>query len=501
MGTLNEQQKMMRSEVFFMDMNKSKRFLMRLAALYWVLVVMIYAVAHEQFHYTTVASGALSPVASIGEMVDGMQVEQRMTVPADRMDCLEIMAGTYGRDNTGMLQMVLTDEAGAVVGQGTAEVARFIEGKYTTVSLSQPVENRRGEKLMLTLTTEGCSPGNALTLYFGNTITAGRFDIAQTVPQDELYTINGETGTGKLCIKMSGMQVLSFYKWYWPMVCALFGLACVYVAYSLKQAKKGKSNAVVLLCTTYSRYGFLIKQLVSRDFKSKYKRSVLGMAWSFLNPLLTMAVQYIVFSTLFKNDTPNYPVYLLTGIVFFNFFTEAVSMGMTSITGNANLIKKVYIPKYIYPVSKVLSSLINFALAIIPLFLVMLITQTPFRVSLLLLIFDILCLLGFVIGMVLLLSTSMTFFQDTQFLWGVISMMWMYLTPIFYTENIIPQSLLVFYHMNPMYQYITFARVAIIGGVSPEPTAYLWCILSSVVVLLVGVAVFKRHQDKFVLYL
>ena len=96
---------------------------------------------------------------------------------------------------------------------------------------------------------------------------------------------------------------------------------------------------------------------------------------------------------------------------------------------------------------------------------------------------------------------DMTFFQDTQFLWGVVSMLWMYLTPLFYPESIIPAKYLVFYHMNPMYQYITFARICIIDGVSPEPMAYLWCIVSSLVVLALGVVAFKKNQDKFVLYL
>ena len=176
-------------------------------------------------------------------------------------------------------------------------------------------------------------------------------------------------------------------------------------------------------------------------------------------------------------------------------------MGMTSITGNASLIKKVYMPKYIYPVSRVISSLVNFLIALIPLMLVMLFNGLWPRPALLLLVFDILCLLGFVVGMGLLLTTAMTFFQDTQFLWGVVSMMWMYLTPIFYPESIIPAKLLTLYHMNPMYQYITFARICIIDGVSPAPMAYLWCMISSVVVLALGVVVFKKNQDKFVLYL
>jgi len=225
------------------------------------------------------------------------------------------------------------------------------------------------------------------------------------------------------------------------------------------------------------------------------------MFWSFLNPLLTMSVQYLIFSALFKSDIPNYPVYLLSGLVFFNFFNEAVSMGMTSITGNAALIKKVYMPKYIYPLSRVMSSLVNFALALLPLFLVMLFTGTVFTPAMLLLVYDILCLVGFVTGMVLLLSTAMTFFQDTQFLWSVVSLMWMYLTPIFYPDTIITPTLLPIYRMNPMYQYITFARSCLISGVSPEPAAYLGCMISSVLVLGAGLVVFRKHQDRFILHL
>ena len=359
----------------------------------------------------------------------------------------------------------------------------------------------RGETLILTLTTTGCTPGNAVTFYCGNTVTTGRFDIVQNIADADRYTVNGEMGLGKLCVKVCGVQTLSFYRDYWLIVAGAFGIMVAFCVRWWRQAKQGKNNPLVAICTLYTRYAFLIKQLVSRDFKTKYKRSMLGMAWSFLNPLLTMSVQYIVFSTLFKSDIENFPVYLLTGIVFFNFFSEAVSMGMTSITGNASLIKKVYMPKYVYPVSRVISSLVNFALAILPLFIVMLFTGTAFKWSLILLIFDILCLLGFVTGMSLLLTTAMTFFQDTQFLWSVLSMIWMYLTPIFYPESIIPAQFLTMYHMNPMYQYITFARICIIDGVSPEPMAYLWCIVSSLVVLALGVIMFKRNQDKFVLYL
>jgi len=484
-----------------MDMKKSKKLLGYLAAAYWALVIVIYLVACQQFHYTRVTSDPLSAGTTVGEIVDGVTIRQTIQVPADNMTDISLMTAAYGRENTGVMTIALTDEQGVQVAVQRADVNSFEDDKYTQIVLDEPVLGRAGETLWMTLTTEGCMPGNAVTVYAGNTVTAGRFDIVQNIAEEDRYTVNGQMGAGKLCVKVGGTEELNFYKTYWFVVAGAFAVLAALCAYWWKQAKQNRNNPLVAVCTMCTRYSFLVKQLVSRDFKTKYKRSVLGMAWSFLNPLMTMCVQYVVFSTLFKSDIPNYAVYLLTGIVFMSFFNEAVSMGMTSITGNAALIKKVYMPKCIYPVSRVISSLVNFVIALIPLLLVMLATGLWPRPALLLLVFDILCLLGFVTGMGLLLTTAMTFFQDTQFLWGVVSMMWMYLTPVFYPETIIPAKLLTLYHMNPMYQYITFARICIIDGVSPTPTAYLWCIVSSIVVLALGVIVFKKNQDKFVLYL
>lgn len=484
-----------------MDFKRSKRLMVIWATCYWILAATVYLVAGQQFHYTAVTSDALSATATVGELVDGMTVTQRIITPAESLTGFDLMAGTYGRTNTGTLHAVFTSDAGEAIAAKEIDLAALEDGKYVTIPLDGAAQVQSGEALTLTLTTTGCAPGNAITIYCGDTIVTGRFDVAQNISEADRYTVNGTPGAGRLCVKVNGVRALTFYRDYWLIISGAFAVLALLCLRWWRGAKEGRNNPLVAVCMLFTRYGFLIRQLVSRDFKTKYKRSALGMAWSFLNPLLTMSVQYVVFSTLFKSDIPNYPVYLLSGIVFFNFFNEAVSMGMTSITGNASLIKKVYMPKYIYPVSRILSSLVNFALAIIPLFLVMLVTGTAFTPALLLLIFDMLCLLGFVTGMSLLLTTSMTFFQDTQFLWGVISMMWMYMTPLFYPESIIPAQFLTFYHMNPMYQYITFARICIINGVSPEPMAYLWCILSSVVVLGLGILTFKRHQDKFVLYL
>ena len=470
-----------------MDLQKSKRLLIILAVVFWAYATCVYVVSFEQFRIKTVTKDVSSPEYVIGEVVDGMMLEQAFVSPVDSMTDIHILMATYARINSGTLHVSLQNEQGDILSQTNIDISVLADNQYVEVHFDNALSVTKGEKLLLCLSTDGCYAGNAVTLYAGS---------------GELpYTLNGQESGATLCLRMNGSVSILFYVYYWAIVAGIFLVLLVYTMFSWRAAKKGKSNGLVSLCTVYSRYSFLIKQLVSRDFKTKYKRSALGMAWSFMNPLLTMSVQYVVFSTLFKSDIPNYPVYLLTGIVFFSFFNEAVTMGMTSITGNAALIKKVYMPKYIYPVSRVLSSLVNFAFALMPLFLVMLFTRTPFKVSMLLLIFDIGCMLAFITGMTLLLTTAMTFFQDTQFLWSVVGMMWQYLTPIFYPESIIPASILPFYRLNPLYQFISFARTCITGGISPAPEAYLSCLLSGAFFLLLGMAVFKKHQNKFVLYL
>ena len=182
----------------------------------------------------------------------------------------------------------------------------------------------------------------------------------------------------------------------------------------------------------YQKYWFLLTQLVSRDFKTKYKRSVLGVLWSMLNPLLTMGVQYIVFSELFRWDIDNFAVYLLIGTVMFNFFTESTGQALVSITGSASLITKVYVPTYIFPVSKVLSSCINLGFSTLALYAILLIQGVPLNIYHLLMPFGYVCLIAFAIGIGLILASMMVYFRDTQFLYGIVTVLWMYLTPLFY---------------------------------------------------------------------
>jgi len=249
------------------------------------------------------------------------------------------------------------------------------------------------------------------------------------------------------------------------------------------------------------RYGFLLEQLVRRNFNTKYRQSVLGVLWSFLNPLLTMAVQYIVFSTLFRSDISHFPVYLLCGIILFSFFNECVTLGMDSIVLNGPLITKVAMPKMIYPLSRSLSSLINLVISFVPLALVMLLSGTPLTPALLLIPAAVLLTFLFALGMSLILCTMNVFFRDTRFLWSVVSLLWTYATPIFYPITIIPEPWQPLFRLNPMFQLIDLLRTLIIGGAWPGLGQWAMCTLCAVVPLLIGWLVFRRNEDKFVFHL
>lgn len=251
----------------------------------------------------------------------------------------------------------------------------------------------------------------------------------------------------------------------------------------------------------YKKYGFLLSQLVERDFKTKYRRSILGILWSLLNPLLIMVVQYMVFSTLFRFDIPNYAVYLLSGIVMFNYMSEATTQSMTCIIQNASLINKVYIPKYIYPFSRVISTGVNFLFSMVALYIVIIASGMNVTLPHLAILYGIVCLFIFICGVSFLLASIMVFFRDTQFLYSIVITVWTYLTPIFYPESILPQNMVFILKLNPMYHFIRFVRFIILEGGIPDPKAWLYCAVFAIASLIIGITVFKRTENKFILNL
>jgi len=252
----------------------------------------------------------------------------------------------------------------------------------------------------------------------------------------------------------------------------------------------------------FKRYSFLMSQMISRDFKVKYKRSVLGVLWSLLQPLLMMSVMALVFSQMFKfrMEGVNYLVYLMTGLVIFNYFNEASSNAMTSIVFNFQLMTKVYIPKYIFPLSKCLFVGINFLLSLIPLFLIVLITGAPISWNYLLLPYVFICILLFTIGIGFVLSTVSVFLRDMFYIYSIILTIWQYFTPIFYDISMLPMYLQKLFKFNPLYQFVTFARTILLDAKCPSIQSFLWCGLSAVVMFVIGCIVFKKKQDKFIYY-
>lgn len=459
---------------------------------YIIIASSFYLIAKEQLIYSVVSKemSTSAQLLPVGEIVEGMTVVQPFILNADTLESVSLYTATYDRMNVGELTVQIIDlSTKLVLREKVFDLTSIPNSGLLEISFKNPIQDVNGNLLAIKLTSNG-KKGNAVTVWQKNNLFQG-----------QALLINGYETDKILCFSLIGRS-LSLVGQYYFYLALLAGISLgIYLLRLIMAKKKGQICLALRVIDTFIKYRFLLSQLISRDFKTKYRRSVLGIFWSFLNPLLTMTVQYVVFSTLFKTDITNFPVYLLIGIVFFSFFLESTSMSLMSIVGNANLITKVYMPKYIYPVSRVLSSSINFLLSMIPLLIVVILTKTPFTSAYLLLPFIIVCLVVFCIGMGMLLSAAMVYFRDTQFIWSVLSMLWMYSTPIFYPVSIIPERFILLYKINPLYHFIDFSRVVIMQGVSPEPQAYLICAAYALIMLLIGGLIFNTTQNEFVMHI
>lgn len=252
---------------------------------------------------------------------------------------------------------------------------------------------------------------------------------------------------------------------------------------------------------TFRKYYYLLTILVRRDVKNKYKGSVLGVLWSLLYPLLHMTVLTIVFSTLFNRTIENFPVYLLCGALLFNFFSTSTSVAMRSVLSSANLISKVYVPKYIITLSKIISGFIFFLISLIVLVIIMLLTKAAITMNILYVPIYLVSLFVFCSGVSLILATVTVFFRDIEHLYGVIITILMYASAIFYPADIIPDKYKIILTINPVYQYIKGFRDVVYYGISPEPYNLLICAVLAIVSIVIGVIVFEKNQDKFILHI
>lgn len=255
---------------------------------------------------------------------------------------------------------------------------------------------------------------------------------------------------------------------------------------------------------------FILKQLVTKDFKIKYRRSVLGVAWSVLNPLLMMVVMSIVFSTIFGQSrngsiTPEmYPLYLIVGNITFSVMSESTNQALMSIIWASSLLKKVKVHRWVFPVQKVLFSLVNFSFSLVAVALVMLFFGVVPTWHLILLPVCLLLLMCFCMGLGMMLSALAVFFRDVMHLWTVVITAWMYLTPIFWTTDYISQMahwIQVLVVLNPMYNYLQFMRDIFLFNTVPSALTFGLCVAWAVLALAIGYTVFHKTEHKFILYI
>ncbi len=488
-----------------MSENKKKRFQEEVKRLIIGLIgcalfaCVFFWASGDQLFYEIISTNPITASDCAAVMMDGVQTRFTMKPNVDWLDKVSLLIGNYGRQNQGELLLQVYDNSETELGQVTLPTEGLTDYVYQDFIFETPIKIKEGSEITVVITAQNVPVEQGVSLWYGNSIDTGRVSVPDL--NGHTFNVDGVEKEGKICYFTSGRDARWFGNWYWSIVGGVIGAFAIYGVWTIRCLVNEKQNAVIRIASIIKTYSFLIRQLVARDFKKKYKNSALGVLWSFLNPLLTMLVQYLVFSTIFKSSIENFIVYLLSGIILFNFFGEAVGLGLNSIIDNGHLINKVYMPKAIYPLSRVLSSSINLLISVLPLVAMMIVTGLPLTKAMFLIPIGLLSLLVFCLGMSLLLSTAMVFFRDTSFLWNIISTLWMYLTPTFYPVDIIPEVWLPLYKLNPMYQYITFLRSILLDGIAPSLELYAGCIVSAVVVFVLGYWVFKKNQDKFVLYL
>lgn len=468
---------------------------------YILCAIVLYFAGGQQMRMRISDTGPSSNAKeTTSEIIPGVTILQPFTVNAEEILGVTFLPTTLGRANDSSLTISIR-RPDKILWQTTVSSNVLTDWKPYTINIGEKVAVVPNEALTLVFESDDANPGNAIALTYGKTESLPRTKTPTDIVPARFAWQNGDKLTGALSFSVNGTLSLWLGTHFGQafagglFLIALWGGRCIYCW------KHKKKNMSLVVISVFNKYGFLLNQLIKRDFKTKYKRSVLGVLWSFLNPLLTMTVQYLVFSTIFKSSIDNYPIYLLSGVIIFGFNNEVTTLSLTSIVSNARLITKVYVPKYIYPVSRVFSSLVNFLISLLPLFIMLIVTKTPITSSILLLPYGIICLLMFSMGISLALSALMVFFRDIQFLWSVVTMMWMYLTPIFYPDTIIPAEYFALYRLNPLYHFIKFIRTVLIDGVSPPPYLYAYCMLFALISLICGAWIFKKTQDKFILYL
>ena len=248
------------------------------------------------------------------------------------------------------------------------------------------------------------------------------------------------------------------------------------------------------------RHQFLFEELVKRDFKKKYKRTVLGMAWSVLSPLLMLLVMRLVFTQFFGRGMEHYTTYLFCGNLVFSYFSESTGQGMTSLMGNAGIFTNVNVPKYLFLFSKNVQTLINFGLTLCVFFVFCVLDGITFTWKFICLLYPICCLVLFNVGVGLILSAMFVFFRDIQYLWSVFTQLLMYMSAIFYTIDSYSYTVQCLFLLNPLYLFIRYFRKIVIEATIPTIWFHLLMLADVIIVFGIGCWMYKKYNTRFLYY-
>ena len=248
------------------------------------------------------------------------------------------------------------------------------------------------------------------------------------------------------------------------------------------------------------RHQFLFEELVKRDFKKKYKRTVLGMAWSVLSPLLMLLVMRLVFTQFFGRGMEHYTTYLFCGNLVFSYFSESTGQGMTSLMGNAGIFTKVNVPKYLFLFSKNVQTLINFGLTLCVFFVFCVLDGITFTWKFICLLYPICCLVLFNVGVGLILSAMFVFFRDIQYLWSVFTQLLMYMSAIFYTIDSYSYTVQCLFLLNPLYLFIRYFRKIVIEATIHTIWFHLLMLADVIIVFGIGCWMYKKYNTRFLYY-
>jgi len=245
---------------------------------------------------------------------------------------------------------------------------------------------------------------------------------------------------------------------------------------------------------------FIFEELVKRDFKQKYKGTVLGMFWSVLSPLLTLLVMRLVFTNFFGRSMAHYTTYLFAGNLMFNYYKEQTRGGMLSLLTNAPIFTKINVPKYLFIFSKSVSAIINFGITLIVFFLFVVIDGVPFHWSILAMVYPIIMLTLFNIGVGMILSALFVFFRDTTYIYDIFTLLLMYMSAIFYDVGAFPEKIQRVFLLNPVYCAIKYVRIVVIDGHLPSFAYHILLLIYATVAVGIGALIYKKYNTKFLYY-